>query len=154
MNLIALSIWLSVTAMSSLTLALDIPTAMTNYLANYGFPINLDIFSSTPGSTSNVQWLSEPNTLDAPHVFPINDTTYGWWWYDVISADAESSIVFIFFTATSDGFALIPSGAGAVPLAIQALLPNGTVVSTFLPASAAVVASGGLLGNGSSVSES
>jgi len=153
MNLLALSTWLLITTLSSLAVALDVPTALTNYLSSYGFPINLEIFSDTPGNASTVQWLSEPNTLDAPHVFPINDTTYQWWWYDVISPNAESSIVLIFFTATSDGFALLPSTAGAVSLSIQALLPNGTTVLASIPASAAVVASGGLLGNGTVVSE-
>lgn len=134
-------------------MAQGVSTALTNFISEYGFPINIDVFASTPENYTGVQWVSELNDLDAPKVFPINDTTYQWWWFDVVSPDAKSSIVMIFFTATTDGFALLPESVGATSLTIASLLPNGSMVAEYIPASAAVVASNGLLGNGTIVPE-
>ena len=38
--------------------------------------------------------------FDGPKAHPINLTTYDWWYFDAVSADAMQSIVVVFFTVS------------------------------------------------------
>jgi hypothetical protein len=42
--------------------------------------------------------------LDAPKITPVNSTSWDWWYFDVVSEDAQSSAVVIFYTAPETGF--------------------------------------------------
>jgi hypothetical protein len=66
-----------------------------------------------PAAQSNfasvAQYISSHNGLDAPHVTPINESAYDWWYFDAYSEDTETSVIVVFFNAPATGFAL--SGA-------------------------------------------
>jgi len=68
-----------------------------------------------PAAQSNLasiaQYVSKHNGLDAPHVTPINESAYDWWYFDTYSNDLKYSVVVVFFNAPATGFAL--SGAPA-----------------------------------------
>lgn len=68
-----------------------------------------------PGQTYNgpstVQFTSSSSGFDGPKITNLNATTFDLWYFDVISYDASSSIVIVFFTAEPQ--ALFP---GAVDL--------------------------------------
>jgi hypothetical protein len=138
------------TAQQSPPLNAGAGTLISSFINNANLPLSLDVFPSilSNGTTANVSWSSSPHTLDAAKIFPINDTSYQWWWFDVVSPDASSSVVLIFYTATNDGFALLPPNVGATSVAIVSKLPNGTVIAENLAASEAVVASGDVLDGG------
>jgi len=140
-------------ALTVIMTAINVGSASSNYTYNYDLPLTLETFSSTiSNTTSNVQWLSSKK-LDAPKVIPMNDTTFQNWWFDVISPDAASSVVFNFFTSPTGASSLLSSGDSATSVAIVCRLPNGTTVTEYLSASAAVIVSAGLLGEGESYSE-
>lgn len=61
-------------------------------------------------STDNVL-TSASYGLDSPKVTPINSTSWDWWYFDVVSEDAQSSAVLVLYTAPETGFAF--SGAPA-----------------------------------------
>lgn len=42
--------------------------------------------------------------FDAPKISPINSTSWDWWYFDVVSEDAQSSAVVVFYTAPETGF--------------------------------------------------
>jgi hypothetical protein len=68
-----------------------------------------------PAAQSNLasiaQYVSKHNGLDAPHVTPINESAYDWWYFDAYSNDLKYGVVVVFFNAPATGFAL--SGAAA-----------------------------------------
>ena len=141
------------TALTIVITAIDVGNASSNYVYNYDLPLTLEAFNSTLGNTtSNVQWLSSKK-LDAPKVFPMNGTTFQNWWFDVISPDASSSVILNFFTSPIGASSLLLSSDSATSVAIICRLPNGTTVTEYLSASAAVIVSAGLLGEGERFSE-
>jgi hypothetical protein len=42
--------------------------------------------------------------LDSPKITPINSTSWDWRYFDVVSEDAQSSLVVVFYTAPETAF--------------------------------------------------
>ncbi|KIW16895.1 hypothetical protein PV08_04085 [Exophiala spinifera] len=53
---------------------------------------------------SQVQFTSCASGADSPRVFPINATTFDWWYFDAVSDDGEQALTVIFFTSSALGF--------------------------------------------------
>ncbi len=89
--------------------------------------------------------------FSAPYLSSLNNTTFEWYWFDLVSADTSTSLVVIFFTATPLAFPLlagvIPTSS-AVSVLVTARLPNGSVYFSGVAATEAMVASGGIFGQG------
>jgi hypothetical protein len=94
---------------------------------------------------SQGQFVSTSSGLDAPKVHPINGTAWDWWYFDAVSADAKSSIVIVFYTASQKGFSFALDNTTVLSLTVDAKFPNGTIYSILLPATSATILS---IGNG------
>lgn len=55
-------------------------------------------------ATSHSTLTSGAYGFDAPKVTPVNSTSWDWWYFDVVSEDAQSSAVVVFYTAPETGF--------------------------------------------------
>ncbi|KAF4332253.1 hydroxyneurosporene synthase [Fusarium beomiforme] len=53
---------------------------------------------------SQVQFTSCASGADGPRVFPINATTFDWWYFDAVSDDGLHALTVIFFTSSFVGF--------------------------------------------------
>jgi hypothetical protein len=53
---------------------------------------------------SEVQFTSCDSGADSPRVFPINATTFDWWYFDAVSDDGTQALTVIFFTSSFLGF--------------------------------------------------
>ncbi|OQV07084.1 hypothetical protein CLAIMM_11568 [Cladophialophora immunda] len=53
---------------------------------------------------SEVQFTSCDSGADSPRVFPINATTFDWWYFDAVSDDGTQALTVIFFTSSYLGF--------------------------------------------------
>lgn len=85
--------------------------------------------------------------LDGPKLSAVNDTTFDWWYFDAVSADLTSSLVIVFYAALPDSFPFLPPSTDVTTVGIYAQFPNGTISSTYLDASEAIVTT---IGQGSS----
>ncbi|KAL6823680.1 hypothetical protein V8C40DRAFT_248574 [Trichoderma camerunense] len=92
---------------------------------------------------STVEFRSGQTGLDGMKVFPSNDTTVDWWYFDVVSWDHKSEIVITFYTA---GAAFNQSGTPNMVL-ITYTFENGTDLNIHLQAEDVRI---GTIGNGSS----
>lgn len=95
------------------------------------------------GVHSTVEFRSGQTGLDGMKVFPSNDTTVDWWYFDVVSWDHKSEIVITFYTA---GAAFNQSGTPNMVL-ITYTFENGTDLNIHLQAEDVRI---GTIGNGSS----
>lgn len=59
------------------------------------------LLSLTPGL---VQYTSCNGLADGPKVYPIDATSYDWWYYDAVSKDGTEAVTLIFFTTAILGF--------------------------------------------------
>ncbi|CVK98772.1 uncharacterized protein FMAN_08448 [Fusarium mangiferae] len=57
----------------------------------------------SPGP-SDVLFTSCASGADGPRVYPINSTTFDWWYFDAVSDDGEHALTVIFFTSSFVGF--------------------------------------------------
>lgn len=98
---------------------------------------------------SEVEFVAKENGLDAPHVTPINASTYDWWYFDVVSEDQGYNVVVTFFAAPGSAFAF--SGAPATDITEAYLFvstpENPMYIDESIPATKALVVS---VGNGAS----
>jgi hypothetical protein len=101
--------------------------------------------ATTQDGPSQGQFVSTSSGLDAPKVHPINGTAYDWWYFDAVSADAKSSFVIVFYTASQRGLPFAAENTTVVSLTLDAKFPNGTIYSISLPATSATIVS---IGNG------
>lgn len=53
---------------------------------------------------SQVQFTSCASGADGPRVYPINATTFDWWYFDAVSDDGTQALTVIFFTSSFIGF--------------------------------------------------
>ncbi|EKM52038.1 uncharacterized protein PHACADRAFT_262489 [Phanerochaete carnosa HHB-10118-sp] len=109
---------------------------------------SVDIISGAPSTgLSNVQLTSGTSGLDAPKVLPINGSSFDWWYFDVVSADLDYSLVLVFFAATANGlWDGIPDIGTAVYASVGITLPDGSSLNSEAAGSSLVVTT---LGNGS-----
>jgi hypothetical protein len=73
---------------------------------------------------SSVQFNSSTKALDGPHVFPVNATTWGWWYFDAVSDDQAYQLVVVFYTASASGFAFLPQTQNQLPVQITVGIPG------------------------------
>ncbi|CAM1502474.1 Fc.00g044580.m01.CDS01 [Cosmosporella sp. VM-42] len=62
------------------------------------------VVNNTATGQSIAEWKSLATGFDAPHVSPINASSYEWWYFDAVSDDGLTSVVFTFYTAPTSGF--------------------------------------------------
>ncbi|KFZ08170.1 hypothetical protein V501_06075 [Pseudogymnoascus sp. VKM F-4519 (FW-2642)] len=68
------------------------------------FP-DTNTFSPIPyAGLSQVQFTSCPSQADGPRIFPLNATTFDWWYFDAVSSDGTQAFTVIFFTSSAIGF--------------------------------------------------
>lgn len=84
-----------------LLLLLAIPQACSKPTPSLAWNVIPANASSKP---STAQYTSSTYGLDAPHVSPINSSAWDWWYFDVVSADAKTSVIVVFYTAPGTGF--------------------------------------------------
>ncbi|OAP64514.1 hypothetical protein AYL99_00486 [Fonsecaea erecta] len=101
-------------------------------------------YSSTQTLTSTVQFTS-CGAADGPKVFPIDLTSYDWWYFDTVSDDGTQALTIIFFTASVLGFPNTEAIEDILNVAIQATFPNGTQVGSTAFATSVTVET---IGNG------
>jgi len=53
---------------------------------------------------SEVQFTSCASGADSPRVFPINATTFDWWYFDAVSDNGTQALTITFFTSSYIGF--------------------------------------------------
>jgi hypothetical protein len=94
---------------------------------------------------SKVDFVARETGLDAPHVTPINASTYDWWYFDVVSEDQGYSVVVTFFAAPESAFAF--SGAPATDVTEAYLFvstpENPMYIDEPIPATKALVVNAG-----------
>ncbi|KAB5558519.1 hypothetical protein GE09DRAFT_116261 [Coniochaeta sp. 2T2.1] len=79
--------------------------------------------------------------IDWPKLSPgVNDTTYDWWYYDVVSADASTSVTFVFYNAGPNGFINTLFGSNPLSASVSGILSNGTSWGIAAPATSAMFA--------------
>ncbi|KAB5545590.1 hypothetical protein GE09DRAFT_1061033 [Coniochaeta sp. 2T2.1] len=66
---------------------------------------------------------------------PSNDTSYDWWYFDVVSHDAKSSATVVFYNSGPHGF-INDYLDGPLSASIVGVLPNGTIWGTTAPVTA------------------
>ncbi|KAL7929170.1 hypothetical protein V8C35DRAFT_200216 [Trichoderma chlorosporum] len=92
---------------------------------------------------SVVEFRSTQNGLDGAKVFPSNDSTFDWWYFDVVSWDHKSEIVITFYAAgASFNQTAIPN-----KVLVTYTFENGTDLSLQLQADEVKI---GTIGDGSS----
>lgn len=93
--------------------------------------MSTDIVSGLPfDGPSTVQFLSQTSLFDAPKVKNLNDTTWDWWYFDVVSSDMQYSAVIVFWTTTPDGLQPgLPSPGSADYMTLGVTLPDGTALN-------------------------
>lgn len=84
-----------------LLLLLAIPQACSKPTPSLAWNVIPANASSQP---STAQYTSSTYGLDAPHVSPINSSAWDWWYFDVVSSDAKTSVIVVFYTAPGTGF--------------------------------------------------
>ncbi|KAL4945162.1 hypothetical protein BDV06DRAFT_231580 [Aspergillus oleicola] len=93
---------------------------------------------SPPGRDTITQWVSGPSGFDSPKVHPINETSYDWWYFDVVAKpDAlgqQPSITAIFHTTGNHGFDTLhlrsnSSYPSSNLVQVDLAWPNGTTES-------------------------
>jgi len=104
---------------------------------------SLNIYPPYPvNGTSSVQFAVD-GPFDGPKADFFNQTTYQWWYYDVVSDDLSQSIVLTFFIGSEGaggvGFPGLPFNIVEVNLQ----LANGSVVSLVAPAESVAIATVG-----------
>ena len=92
-----------------------------------------DVFPNTVNTgNSIVQFRSTASGLDGPKVgHSPNATSYDWWYFDAVSTNGNSSLVIVFYVATSNGFPFLAPGS-ALSVNFFATFENGSSVVYFL----------------------
>lgn len=93
------------------------------------------------------QLVSSKFGLDGPKLSGVNGTAWDWWYFDVVSKDAKSSVVVTFYTATNEGFPLLAEFKSVNVLGVYITFPNGTSTLQMIKAGDVTVTT---LGDGSS----
>jgi hypothetical protein len=97
--------------MKNLLFCLSLLTALASSVLAQCFG-NTNTFSTILfDGPSQVQFTSCPSQADGPRVFPINATTFDWWYFDAVSDDGTKALTVIFFTSSYIGFSFDPLSA-------------------------------------------
>lgn len=62
--------------------------------------------------------------MDEPHVHPINETSYEWFYFDAVSNDGKYSVVVVFYTAPETGFMGGGPAYNILPVSIHTSIPG------------------------------
>jgi hypothetical protein len=95
--------------------------------------------STVETGPSEAQFIANAQELDAPHLALINNTSWEWWYYDLISQDGYSSFAMAFFAAPRSGFFLLPDFESIDIVSIWGSFPNRSAFTSSVPASKAIV---------------
>ncbi|OIW29571.1 hypothetical protein CONLIGDRAFT_654116 [Coniochaeta ligniaria NRRL 30616] len=83
--------------------------------------------------------ISAKGHIDWPKLLPgVNATSYDWWYFDVVSADAKASATVVFYNSGPNGFINTFLG-GPLSASLIGVLPNGTVYDISVPATSAII---------------
>ncbi|KAK7742371.1 hypothetical protein SLS53_004516 [Cytospora paraplurivora] len=90
--------------------------------------------------TVTAEWESSSSSyLDGPKLSgAANETSYDWWYFDVVSASTNASVVVVFYNAGPDGF-VNTYVDGPLSISLSGTFPNGTQYNLEVPATSAVV---------------
>ena len=82
--------------------------------------------------SSEVQFTSCASQADGPRVFPLNESTFDWWYFDAVSTDGTQALTFIFFTSSYIGFSFdFASAVDPLNIWVFASFGDGTPSVTF-----------------------
>lgn len=95
----------------------------------------------TTGPVS-VQFTSTHNSLDAPKLSAVNETTAQWWYFDIASTHL-AHVTVTYFTSSNVSFAPLGPISGIDTFFIWASFANGTLWESELPASEVVITTAG-----------
>ena len=96
--------------------------------------------SASQAGPSQGQFISSDRGLDAPKIYPVNSSSYDWWYFDAVSDDAGASLVIVFYTASPAGFPAASSPSTVNSITINAEFRNGTSFAVSIPANSATIA--------------
>ena len=93
--------------------------------------------AATGNSTAN--YVSTQYNLDGPQVSPITNSSWDWWYFDVLSTDLKTSLVIVFYTALPSAFPFLRPSTNVTIVGVYATFANGTQFTVYLDANEAVV---------------
>ncbi|KAJ6508664.1 hypothetical protein C8R45DRAFT_815150 [Mycena sanguinolenta] len=94
---------------------------------------------------SNVDYIATDSNFNAPHLHPVNTSSYDLWYFDAVSTDPSSnaSVVIVFFDIAPGAFPFAGSANSTLTASIATTFPNGTLMAgSVLATHATVVAEG------------
>jgi hypothetical protein len=104
---------------------------------------------------STAQYTSCTSGADAPKISNLNQSSYEWWYFDVVSPSGSEAVTVVFSTSSYTGFSLNPaSQIDPLNVVVGVTFPNGTTSLIPLFATSAMIktvgdgASGHWLGSG------
>ena len=63
--------------------------------------------------------------FDSPKIRPVNSSSWDWWYFDVVSEDAQSSAVVVFYTAPETGFVFAEAPTDSIlEASLSVILPG------------------------------
>lgn len=112
------------------------------------FPDSVTLTPALYAGPSQVQLTSCASGADGPRVFPINATTFDWWYFDAVSSDGTQALTVIFFTSSYIGFSFDLASA-IDPLNVYVFANTGSGLPVSFPVAATSVTID-TVGNGAS----
>jgi hypothetical protein len=82
-------------------------------------------------------FISKPDSLDAPKLSKVNETATDWWYFDVVSKGL-AHVVVVFFTASNVSFPYGPA-PGVDTFEMWGSFANGSLWNAKVPATSAVI---------------
>ncbi|KAF7308243.1 hypothetical protein HMN09_00672200 [Mycena chlorophos] len=95
-----------------------------------------------PGnSTANYVFSSSSGGIDGPKVAPITNSTFQWWYFDVVSTEPgdHSYFVGVFYTTAPPAFPLLSASDLVTPIHLSGAYSNGTLWSASTMANGATI---------------
>ncbi|KAK7061236.1 Hydroxyneurosporene synthase [Favolaschia claudopus] len=99
---------------------------------------------------SNVDYIAKDTHFNAPHMHPVNSSSYDLWYWDAVSTDPSSnaSVVIAFFDVAPGTFPIPPLEGTNLIATIATTFANGSLTFVSLPATSATVIAQGQGVNG------
>ncbi|KAL8283570.1 hypothetical protein RQP46_005673 [Phenoliferia psychrophenolica] len=87
-------------------------------------PSHLTIPNAVSTLPSHALFTSSSTAFDGPKVFPINSSTYDWWYFDVVSHDAQSACTVVFIAGPESAFPVGGQDNGSTHVQITLTSPG------------------------------
>lgn len=92
---------------------------------------------------SIANFVSTQFNLDGPQVSPITNSSWDWWYFDVLSEDLKTSLVIVFYTALPSAFPFLLNPTNVTTIGVYASFADGTIFAAYIDVDEAVVVTAG-----------